>query len=79
MQVPVRGLSTYTFAYRSPDMLVDSSPGNVNIEDVHSQQPETASTYGSHTAEKQGCGISFPVARDGHGVRQPYIKRLRIR
>ena len=60
-------------------MLVDSSPGNVSIEDAHSQQPETASTNGSHAADKQGSGISFPTARDERGVRQPYIKRLRIR
>ena len=81
MQVPRRHLATYTCAYRMADMLVDSAPAGATIatESPSTSVAQRGDMTGSYAAAGAGGGISFPRARSEHGVKQPYIKRLRIR
>ena len=62
-------------------MLIDSAPAEALIA---TGSPSTSKAQGedmtgSYAAAGAVGGISFPRSRSEHGVKQPYIKRLRIR
>ena len=60
-------------------MLIDSSPAILDHGRAGAPQAHSERNNGSHAAGEAASTISFPLARTEHDVKQPYIKRLRIR
>ena len=78
--MPAQRLSMHTPAYRAAEMLIDSSPADLNDSKESIPLPQQAQNESAngYVSAKEGNAISFPTARGEHDVRQPYIKRIRI-